>query len=582
MPMPLKTEPPNRPQTTERQRYLKRLAALESERSTWISHWQDCNDYVLPRRLRYLQSERNQGTKRNDKIINNAATRAARTLGAGKMAGETSPARPWFRYAPEDMDTATPEEVTWIDEAQRYVTGVFRRSNLYTKIHELWFNQGVFATATIYLEEDYQKDVIAHIFPLGQYCLASSGKGAVDTIYRRFSMTVEQVIVEFGKENCCDATVERWTNGQWDEWVEVLHVIEPNRNRDTAKIDNSNMPFRSVWMEMAAPEDWGKMLRSSGFEEQPFFVARWEVIGEDIYGSSCPAMDCLGDNKGMQVLERRKAEAVDKTVRPPMKAPISAKTQRLSMLPGDVSYVDETASGAKFEPAIVIRGESIAAAREAIGDHEDRINQTFYVHLFLAMIMRQQNGGGKQPITATEVTEQHQEKMLMLGPVVTRDNDDVLDPLHNRILHIGIRNKKLPPPPDTLMGKRIKIEYISIMAQAQKLLGTAASERFASFVGSLSAAVPAVLDLPNWDKIVKNYAEMLGVSPDEINTEEVIQAIRQAAQQAKQAATMGQSMATGAEAAKAASQAQLGSDSVLSRLLAGTGMTPPGAAYGGN
>lgn len=567
-------------QVPERQRYLKRLAALENERQSWIAHWQDCNDYVLPRRLRYLQADRNSGTKRNDKIINNTATRAARILGAGKMAGETSPARPHFRYSPEDIDTASPEDIAWIDAAQRYVTGVFRRSNLYTKLHELWFQQGVFATSTIYLEEDFLKDVIACVFPLGQYCLASSGKGVVDTIYRKFSMTVEQLVVEYGLENVCERTAEKWRRGQIDEWIDVLHVIEPNRSRDTGKIDNQNMPFRSYYCEVNAPAEWTKALRKSGYEEQPFFVARWDVIGEDIYGSGCPAMDCLGDNKGMQILEKRKAEAVDKNVRPPMTAPISAKTQRLSLLPGDVSYVDESASGAKFRASIEVRPESVTVASNAVLDHEERINQTFYVHLFLAMIMRPRTGGGKQPITATEVTEQHEEKMLMLGPVVTRDNDDVLDPMHNRILRIGIRNGKLPPLPETLMGKRIKIEYISIMAQAQKLLGTAASERFVSFVGSLSAAVPNVKDIPNWDKIVKNYAEMLGVSPDEINTMEVIEQLREATAQAQRAAQMGQSMATGADAAKAASEADLGGDSVLSRLMAGTGLTPPGAAYG--
>jgi hypothetical protein len=572
---PAKTETPS-----ERRRCLSRLTNLKTERESWIEHWQDCNDFVLPRRLRYLQTDRNKGTKRNDKIINNVATRAARILAAGKMAGETSPARPWTRYVPEDMENATQEDIEWTEMAHKAVMAAIARSNIYPKLHELWFLQGVFATATIYVEEDFEDDIRATVFPLGQYCLASSGKGRVDTIYREFSMTVEQVVREFGKDNVYQSTKEKWDRGQWDEWINVLHVVEPNVNRDTGKIDNLNMPFKSSWWEIDAPADWDKPLRKSGYEEQPFFVARWDVIGEDIYGSACPAMDCLGDNKGMQILEKRKAEAVDKTVRPPMKAPISAKTQRLSLLPGDVSYVDESAQSAKFEPAIKIDGSAIMAAKDTIGEHEQRIQETFYVHLFLAMLMRSRTGGCKQPLTATEVDEIGQEKMLMLGPVVTRDTDDVLDPLHNRILRILIRSGKIPMPPPTLAGKRIKIEYISIMAQAQKLLGTAAVERFASFVGSLSAAVPKVLDIPNWDKIVKNYAEMLGVSPDEINTQEVIDALRQAAAQAQQAKAQGEAMAVGADAAKAASQAQLGQDSVLSRLLAGTGMAPAGTAYG--
>lgn len=578
MTRPLQQEPDllDKDGLTERQRDLKRLTNLETERSSWINHWQDLNDYILPRRLRYLQTERNQGWKRHDKIINNAATRAARTLGAGKMAGETSPARPWVRYAVPDDLINDHEAVVWVSDTYKKVNAVFDRSNIYSRIHEMWLQQGIFATATLYVEEDEEHDARGYIFPLGQYCLASSGKGRVDTIFRAFDMTVEQVVVEFGKENCSITVQQKWALRQYDDWVRILHIIEPNRNRDSGKIDNKNMPFVSKWWERDAPQDWDRPLRKSGYEEQPFFVARWNVIGEDIYGSDCPGMDCLGDNKGMQVIEKRKAEAVDKTVRPPMKAPVSAKTQRLSMLPGDVSYVDESAQSAKYEPAIEIRAESITAASESINDHVDRINQTFYVHLFLAMLMRSDNRG-KQPPTAAEVRMIDAEKLLMLGPVVTRDNDDVLDPLHNRIVRILARRGKLLPLPKSLRGRTIKIQYISLMAQAQKLLSTGTTERFVSFVGSLSAAVPKVLDLPAWDTIVRNYADMMGMHPDEINTDDVVQALRAAAAQAQQAQAQTAALKQGADAAKAASQAELSKDSMLSRLLAGTGMLPPTA-----
>jgi hypothetical protein len=300
-------------------------------------------------------------------------------------------------------------------------------------------------------------------------------------------------------------------------------------------------------------------------------VARWDAIGEDIYGSGSPGMDALGDSKAIQKLERQKAEAVDKVVRPPMKAPVSAKTQRLSMLPGDVSYVDETASGAKYEPAIKVPPDSIAAVEGSIREHEHRIEETYYMNLFLMMAM----DSAQQPRTARDIAERSEEKMLMLGPVVDRDQDEVLDPLHNRVARILARRHKLPPVPASLQGQRIKVQYISIMAQAQKLVATAATERYLSIIGSTSAINKEILDIPNFDKMMRNYAEMLGLKPDEINAEDVVKMLREArAQQTAQAQALAAAQQT-AETAKVASQADTSGDNVLTRLMQGTGMQSP-------
>jgi len=138
----------------ERVRVLQRLVDLKSERESWLAHWQDLNDYILPRRLRYLVSERNNGAKRNDKIINNKATKCARTLGAGKMAAQTSPARPWYRYAVPKAVIGDVEAIEAVADLESEMYACMARSNFYPKIHELWFLQGVFATAVIYIEED--------------------------------------------------------------------------------------------------------------------------------------------------------------------------------------------------------------------------------------------------------------------------------------------------------------------------------------------------------------------------------------------------------------------------------------------
>src|SRR3990167_3045806 len=91
---------------TPRKRIINRLSSLKQERSTWDSHWTELSDYVEPRRSRFSSSERNQGSKKNENIVNDTATWSARVLASGMMSGITSPARPWFRLTTPDPDLA--------------------------------------------------------------------------------------------------------------------------------------------------------------------------------------------------------------------------------------------------------------------------------------------------------------------------------------------------------------------------------------------------------------------------------------------------------------------------------------------
>jgi len=84
---------------TKRKQFDILRAQLENERSSFLSHWRDLGEHILPRRPRFTTSENNKGDRKNQKIIDATATMAARTLRSGMMSGVTSPARPWFRLS---------------------------------------------------------------------------------------------------------------------------------------------------------------------------------------------------------------------------------------------------------------------------------------------------------------------------------------------------------------------------------------------------------------------------------------------------------------------------------------------------
>lgn len=522
-----------------RQSLDKRLGQLKNERSRgWESQWRELSDYVEPRTGRWQLSQTNEGQRRDQKIINNRARLALRTLKAGMMSGITSPAREWFKLGTPDPDLMEfgPVKV-WLRQAEDAMREVFIKSNLYNVLPQVYGECGLYGTAAMAAMADKNELIRFYPFTVGSYWIANSSRLQVDTLYREFKMTARQMEQQFGKESLSPQVRSALTSNP-DSWFDVRHAIEPNEGRKQGMAGNANMPFRSVYWEPCGDSD--RTLRVSGFKEFPAMAPRWDVLGEDVYGTG-PGDIAIGDSKGLQLMEKRKFELLEKGARPPMTAPSSLRNQKASILPGDITYVDVSQGMQGFMPTYVPDATWFSALRGELQEHEARIDDAFFVDLFL-MISRMDDVR-----TATEIAARKEEKMLMLGPVLERLNDELLDPLIERTFSIMLEQSVprwmrllpgkpvLPPPPEELAGLDLKVEYVSILAQAQKAMGVTSIERTVSFAGNLAGINPDVLDKLDLDQAIDEYASMIGAVPTIIRSDDDVAKIREAkAQQALQ------------------------------------------------
>lgn len=549
---------------TEKERLLKQLAQLKSERTSFDSHWQDLSDYINPRGSRFLTSEVNRNERRNTKIVDPTGTLAQRTLSSGMMSGITSPARPWFKLATPDPDMMDYGPVkVWLEVVQRRMNEVFNKSNLYQSLPLLYSSIGTYGTAAMAVLDDPQDVIRTMPFPIGSYYLANSPRGSVDTSFRQFSMTVRQLVQEFGLDKVSSSVKSMWENGTYEQWIEVNHCIMPNINRDTGKMNSKNKLFKSVYFEIGGDND--KLLRESGFDEFPVMAPRWEVNGEDVYASSCPGMLSLGQVKALQKMQIRKAQLIDKATNPPMVAPTSLRNQRISLLPGDVTYLDVVSGQEGFKPAYLVNPNTGDLLND-IQDTRQTINSAYFVDLFM---MLQSINTRSMPVEA--VIEMKEEKLLMLGPVLERLNDECLNPLIDRTFSIMSRKNMLPPPPEVLQGMPLRIEYISVMAQAQKSIGVSSLAQTVGFIGQLAQFKPEALDKLDVDQAIDAFSEMSGVSPTVIVPQEQVQGIREdRAKQAQQQQAMAMGIAA-AQGAKTLSETQTSDPSALTALTNAAG-----------
>lgn len=490
--------------------YNKRNEALKSEMSSFIPLYRELSDYHLAHRGRFLTSDRNKGHKRNTKQINNTSRLAARTLASGMMAGITSPARPWFRLSSGDPDLNEYTSVKqWLNNVQTLLYRVYAMSNTYNSLHTVYSELGVFGTAAMGVFEDFNSIIWCKPYTIGSYKIAANGKNEVDTFYRDYEITAGQAVKRFGYDNCSNDVKKRWDNGNTESWVPVIHLIEPNDNRDNSSPLAKDMAFRSVYYESGGNVRSGAdmFLKRSGFREFPILTPRWDVTGEDVYATDCPGITALGDVKSLQLAERRYYQAVDKIVSPPLQGPLSLKNKIPNGNVGanDLIWTDANGTGLKsvydFRP-------DMNAIQHAIDKAEDRIKRAFYEDLFLMLA-----NTDRRQITAREVVEKHEEKLLMLGPVLERLHTELLDPLIDRTYNILDEGNMLPPPPPEMQGRDITVEYVSVLAQAQRLVATGSLERLTGFTGQLSAIWPEARHKIDVMQAVDEYADALGVNP---------------------------------------------------------------------
>jgi hypothetical protein len=524
---------------TKRQRILSRKAALWTERSSWVAHWRDISEYQQPRAGRFIATDRNRGERRDNRILDNTAVFGARTLAAGLMSGMTSPARPWFKLEIQDKDLMESAAVKeWLHDSATLIRAIFASSNTYRALHSMYQELGLFGTAASIVLPDF--DNVLHHYPLtiGEYALGTNAKGEVDTLVREFQMTVGQAVEQFGVDNVSMSIRNLWTKGSYDSWVDVVHMIQPRRDRDTRKMDGKNKRFASIYLE-PGKDNFDKFLSESGFDRFPALAPRWEVTGGDVYGTS-PGMECLGDVKQLQHQQLRKGQGIDYQVNPPLVVPTRYKEAQKSRLPGGVMYVDGQGAQQTVRSAFDVN-LNLQHLGLDIQDVRERIRAAYYADLF--MMLANDNRSG---ITATEVAERHEEKLLMLGPVLERLHNELLSPLIDTAFDYAERAGILPEPPPELQGLDLKVEFISVLAQAQRAVAASGVDRLLGTVGQLAGLKPEVLDKVDFDQVVDDYAEMYGVNPKIIIPDDKVAALReQRAQQmaAQQAAAAVPAMA---------------------------------------
>jgi len=532
--------------------------------SKWYQQYRDASRYINPKRGFFEGYIPNWNAQIDHRlIISGKPRRCVRTLAAGMQSGLSTPSRPWFLLGLPDQDLEKYGPVKqWLQTVRDIILRVYARSNIYHSFHHTYEELGQFGTGAFGIHEDYDTVLRTRSYTVGEYYLSVDEHGRVNGFARQYWKTIDNIVNEYGWKNCSQKTQTAYKAGQRDTFQQLYELCEANTTRIEGKIGFEGMKFRQVTWEADAPPD--QMLYKGGYNEFPNVCPRWDTVTTADTMGVGPGLYSIGDVKSTYRLKKDLLIGVQKKVDPPVI--INGSVQgHANMTPGGITRSSSTVANPGAQPAYQVDIDLKDGAEFLQSFYRD-LDEEFYTDLFAAMLSTD-----RTQKTAAEIAARHEEKLLLLGPVLERVFSEMFDPTIDRSFAIMLRAGLIPPPPPEIQGMDMTPRYISLLAQAQQMVATASNEKGLAFMGNMAGIKPDALDVVNFDEMTREEMTALGVSEKAMNSPEVVDQIRQdRAKQVAQAQAQHDAMAA-VMAAKNLGETKLGDSNALGHM---TGIHP--------
>lgn len=556
---------------TIREKMELRLAGMKGERGPYEPDWDEIARLAMPSRRDILAGGKKSKRRANTATQDTAGRLAGRKLINGMSTGLSSSSRPWFILATPDRDMMEYQPVKeWLHKVQTSIYGLFAETNYYDATKLSYAELGHMGVAATVAVEHHEYGVVWHALTAGEYWIELDDGLRVSGLARRYYPTVDQLVSSVNGDwnKLSRAVKQAYEKNNHMVRVPCIHFIEANNDRFGDSLGVTNKPWRSVkWEE--GQDDKNVLLSVGGYDSKPFTAPRWETISDQVYCDSSPAFDALPDLRELQLAARRNSRAMDMLVKPPMRAASGLAQTGLNLDPGSITYMDAmTGQSDPVSPIIRPDYNALNAIQVRQDWLTDRVNQLFYADLFMAISDME----GVQPRNEQELLYRNEEKLTQLGPVVDRVNIEKLEVDIDRAYTILENQGRLPPPPPELEGKALTVDFVSILAQAQKAANNTSIERAARFVGFVGGMFPDAVIKFDAEQAIDEFANNSGTSPKIIRSDEMVAQMREQMQQqkaAEQAAAMAPTIKAGAETAELLSRTQVdpGGNSMLNRML---------------
>jgi hypothetical protein len=520
-------------EAVEAKRLLDRHRQMKSDRHQWESHWQDIADFVVPDRQ--FTVTRSPGQALRNHIYDSTAPFANERLASALNGLLTNPALLWFElgvFAAVDEDVMSQR---WLDSVRMSMLQIMNnpRMRFYTSLNEIYQDIAAFGTGVLFMRTTAE-GVMYQSVPLGDCYIDEDAEGNINRLHRELIWTARQSAGILGPDTPEEIT-EMLRNDKGGRKLNFVQAVFEREEFDATRADRFNKPWASQMLWTDKP----MIVRTGGFDEFPFAVARWSKGPGEIYGRG-PAMKVLAEIKMLNAMSQTIIEAAQKVADPPVQMPDDGFMGPLAMHPGGINYYrSQGLETDRITP--IVTGARPDIGLDMIERRQQIVREAHYLDIFQLPELDR--------MTATEVVARRNDKMQLLSPVLSRLFQELLDPIITRTFNII--KQLVPDPPAAIGGRRLRISYTSPLALSQKSSESVNIQQYLNYLLPVAQTDPTVMENIDNDAYARAGVGIFNVPGRIVRTPEDVAQRRQEREEAAAAAA---AAATAADAATAATR----------------------------
>lgn len=531
--------------TTEFQKLKKRKDNLRSKRDPWNPRFQELRELIHPHASDFNRRA-SKGQIETSQIFEGTAPYACELFASGLGAFGTPKTDRWFSLGVQDYDTSRDRKA---QEYLEYLTDrmIYEYSlpsvGFYDSSHECYLELGCVGTTVLNQEWSWEKGhILFKCIPLANCWIDEDADGRVDVLFREVTWDSRQ-IEQFFKQDGDKIPKKIAENKQDGKTWTLTHAVFPRTDRDASKLTKTNKKYASIWFceEANNSQDDG-ILRNSGYDEFPYHVPRWSKKGGEVYGRS-PGWTCLPDIRLINAMEKTQIRSAQKQADPPLLVPSDGFMLPIKTSPSSLNFFEPGLANNEMIKPLETRGR-YDIGEDKMSQKREHIMRCFYAD----WIMRQKK---KERQSATEIMDDREEMLNLMGPNMNRLENEFYSPLIFRSYQLLSLANQLQPAPPSLRGRTLKITYTSPSVKAQRARKGQYNRRWmAEEVIPMAQVDPSVLDAVDTDAYLQESAEHGDVSRRILRSPEEIKARRDAKAQQQQMQQMAETAQPASEALK--------------------------------
>jgi hypothetical protein len=372
--------------------------------------------------------------------------------------------------------------------------------------------EGKYGTSPMWIGEKLGRGLFYKTLHMSECFIQENYYGRVDTVHRLYCCTLRDVADEHGLENLSEKSQRDFeVPGNRNKEIEILHVVRPNNKYEPGYLGVKGKRVESIYIELGEKH----MISRKGFHSNPIPVSRHITGPRDEYGRS-PAMKTLATVKGVNTMALTLLDAGNRAVDPPLLHPEDSDITKIVNRPGGATAGGVSEDGKQLIIPLQTGGE-LPIGLELIEGERAIIKRSFLEEYFRLL------SDPSDRMTATQVLEQVQKEGVLIAPFASRRETEKLGPQVERELDIMMRAGRIEPFPDEVLEAGAKpvaqmTNPLSRMAKADEVTGFTRLVEIG--IQAAGAGAPRALKRINFDKGMALAADVLGVPPDLVYSDE--------------------------------------------------------------